>query len=261
MKQIDDYSTKFSSPKFVKRVEALTDEQRNMIEKTGFGNLLLIPNQTMNRKLLLELMDKWSSERQAFILLQGELTITSVDVALIMGLRVKGVPVLLKDDEPFSDLEQEFGATPEKRKISVYSIESRLESLGGVANDDFLRTFLLFTFGIFLFPDSSGNVDSRYVSFLRSPDDICKYAWGSAVLDEILMWLSKRKDLNTQSIGGCLTFLQVNSFYHFVAPLYYNCGFMIEAEKGKNKRKLLLTAPQGGGCRYCIFGFNMRPSG
>ncbi|KAK4776399.1 hypothetical protein SAY86_005087 [Trapa natans] len=225
---IDDYSTKFSSPKFVKRVEALTDEQRKVIEKTGLGNLLLIPNQTMNRKLLLELMDKWSSARQAFIIPQGELTLTPLDVALIMGLRVKGDPVLLKDDEPFSDLEEEFGATPEKRKIPINFLESKLDSLGGVVNHDFLRTFLLFTFGVFLFPESSGNVDSRYLSFLRNPYDACKYAWGSAVLDEILMWLNKRKDSSTQSVGGCLTFLQIWSYEHidFARPgLLDNAAF------------------------------------
>ncbi|PKI37997.1 protein MAIN-LIKE 1-like [Punica granatum] len=211
---IESYSTKFSSPKFVKRVEALTDEQRIAIEKTGFGNLLLIPNQTMNRKLLLELMDRWSFERRAFELAQGELTVTLLDVALIMGLRVNGNPVLLREDEPFSDLERQYGATPDKRKISVDFIESRLESLGEAASDDFIRTFLLFTFGIFLFPDTSGNVDSRYLSFLESLDDVCGYAWGSAVLEEILMWLNKRKDSNTQSVGGCLTFLQIWSYEH-----------------------------------------------
>lgn len=190
----------------------LTDNQRSCIEKLGFGNLLQIPNHTLNKLLLVELMSKWSLEKHAFVLNPGELRVTLMDVALIMGLRVVGTPVVLRDDEPFADLESEYGAALWKRKITVASLESRLDSLVGISNDDFIRTFLLYTFGTFLFPNASKKVDSRYLSFLRNVDGISQFAWGAAVLEDLLMWLDKRREMNVKYVGGCLIFLQVSFF-------------------------------------------------
>lgn len=49
-----------------------------------------------------------------------------MDVALILGLRVICQFIVLKDNEPFSDLEKEYGATVGKREITVASMEKRL---------------------------------------------------------------------------------------------------------------------------------------
>ncbi|KAL5550609.1 hypothetical protein UlMin_000785 [Ulmus minor] len=209
-----DFSTRFSLPSFIKQVRRLKDDQRTIIEQMGFGNLLLVSNQTLNKKLLVELMARWSSEKQAFILHSGEIRITLMDVALILGLRVVGLPVLLKDNEPFSDVEREYGAVLWKRKIKIAFLEERLESLDGKCNDDFIRTFLLYAFGTFLFPNSNGQVDSRYLSFLKNVDSISQFAWGTAVVQDILQWLTRRKDRNVQYVGGCLLFLQIWAYEH-----------------------------------------------
>ncbi|XP_015897421.3 protein MAINTENANCE OF MERISTEMS [Ziziphus jujuba] len=208
------FRTRFSLPSFIKQVKRLTDDQRALIEKMGFGNLLLIPNHTLSKNLLVELMENWSVEKHAFLLHPGEFHISLMDVALILGLRVVGVPVLLRDDEPFSELESEYGAALWKRKIAVAFLESRLDSLVGICNDDFVRTFLLYTFGTFLFPNANGQVDSRYLSFLQNLDGICEFAWGAAVLQDIFNWLDRRKEVNVQYVGGCLIFLQIWSYEH-----------------------------------------------
>lgn len=191
-------------------MDKLTDDQRTAIKKVGFGNLLLIPNQMLSKSLLVELMDRWNSEECGFMLLPGTVKITLMDVALILGIRVIGDPILLREDEAFSELETDYGAALWKRKITVASLESRLDSLGQVVNEDFVRTFILFTFGTILFPNANGKVDSRYLSFLKNLDDIGRFAWGAAVLEDIFMWLNKRKELNVQYVGGCLILLQVS---------------------------------------------------
>lgn len=211
---VGNFSTRFSLPSFVRRVEKLTDDQRNAIKKMGFGHLLEMPIQTLNKNLLVELMERWSCEKHAFILLPGEITITLMDVALILGLRVMGDSVVLKEDEPFSDLEKEYGATISNRKIMVSSIENKLESIGEIANDDFARAFLLFTFGTFLFPNANGKVDSRYLSVLKDLDNVHQLAWGAAVLEDIIKWLSKKREMNVQYVGSCLIFLQIWSYEH-----------------------------------------------
>ncbi|MBA0570338.1 hypothetical protein Golob_004010 [Gossypium lobatum] len=213
-KPTGSFSTRFSLSSFVKRVEKLTDDQRTAIKKVGFGNLLLIPNQMLSKSLLVELMDRWNSEECGFMLLPGIVKITLMDVALILGIRVIGVPILLREDEAFSELETDYGAALWKRKITVASLESRLDLLGQVVNEDFVRTFILFTFGTILFPNANGKVDSRYLSFLKSLDDISRFAWGAAVLEDIFMWLNKRKESNVQYVGGCLILLQVWCYEH-----------------------------------------------
>ncbi|CAN1134173.1 Protein MAIN-LIKE 1 [Linum perenne] len=213
---VGSFSTKFSLPTFVKRVEKLTDEQRNAIKRTGFGNLLLFPSHMLSKNLLSELMDKWDYDKLGFEIGSRIVPITLMDVALILGLPVVGEPVILKEDEEFTDLEVEFGAAVSKRQIGISSIKKRLDSLGETCNDDFVRTFLLFTMGTLLFPNSSDKVDSRYLSLLRNVDDVSHFAWGVAVLDEILTWLKKRKESSIQYIGGCLIFLQIWSYEHII---------------------------------------------
>ena len=209
--QTGNFSTRFSLPSFLKQVTRLTDNQRATIERIGFGNLLLIPNQRLNKNLLDELMRRWDTDKQAFVLPRGEIRLTLLDVALILGLRVVGTPVVLNDNKPFSDLESKYGAVIWKRKINVASLESKLDSFGGSCDDDFIRTFLLYTFGTFLFPNANGTVASRYLSFLTDVDNICQFAWGEAVLEDVCSWLYQRKMMNVQYVGGCLLFLQVSS--------------------------------------------------
>lgn len=204
------FSTRFSLPSFLKQVERLTDDQRTAIDGIGFGHLLRMPNQTLNKNLLDELMRRWSSDKHVFVLPWGEIRVSLMDVALIMGLRVVGAPVFLNDDQPFIDLETEYGAQRWNRKITVASLKSRLDSFGGICNDDFIRTFLLYAFGTFLFPNANAKVDSRFLYFIRNVDDIRDFAWGSAVLEDVFAWLDRRKDMNVQYVGSCLAFLQVS---------------------------------------------------
>lgn len=208
-------STRFSLKSYVKRVQLLTDDQRLAITKMGFGSVLLFTNHLLSKNLLAELMERWDCEKQAFIFHLGEISMTLLDVALILGLRVVGRPVLLKDDEPFSDLEEEYGATTSNRKVTVASLESKLDSLGDSAGDDFIRAFLLYTFGTLLFQSSNGKVDSRYLSLLRKLDEVRQFAWGAAVIEDLSKWLDKRKENNVQYVGGCLMFLQTWSYEHF----------------------------------------------
>ncbi|GAB2300760.1 hypothetical protein Dimus_038633 [Dionaea muscipula] len=212
---VGNFSTKFSLPSFVRRVDKLTPDQRAAIQRTGFGNLLRIHNQFLNKNLLVELMDRWDPGKKAFVLPPGEITITTMDVAVILGLRgVGGDPVNLDGVERFSELEEEYGAAARNRKISLSDVEERLQSLGELANEDFVRAFLLFTFGTFLFPNSNGKVDSRYLCFLKDLQKASHFAWGAAVVEDIFYWLSRRKEEHVQYVGGCLILLQVWSYEH-----------------------------------------------
>ncbi|XP_031102618.1 uncharacterized protein LOC116006405 [Ipomoea triloba] len=211
---VGNFSTRFSLPSFVKRVKKMTEAQREAVRRAGFGNLLLIPNQMLCKNLLVELMERWNCDKSAFVLPHGEITISLMDVVLILGLRVTGNPVSIGDNTPFLNLERGYGAVLWNRKITVASVEERLESLGETDDDDFLRLFLLYMFGTLLFPTTNGKIDSRYVYLLRDVDNVDQFAWGAAVLEDLFYWLSKRKRDNVQYVGGCLILLQIWCYEH-----------------------------------------------
>ncbi|CAI9758846.1 unnamed protein product [Fraxinus pennsylvanica] len=208
------FSTRFSLPSFVKHVNKLAQCQKEALNRIGFGYLLLIPNQLLCKNMLVELMDKWNPKKCAFTLPPGEITITLLDAALILGLPVTGNPVILREDVPFSDLEREYGAVLWNRKITVAALEERLKSYGEADDEDFTRTFLLFTFGTLLFPNSNGKVDSRFLSLLQDLSKVSQFAWGAAVLEDLFNWLCKRKEKNVQYVGGCLILLQIWLYEH-----------------------------------------------
>lgn len=164
-------------------------------------------------------MERWDIKKRAFVLRPGEITTSLLDVALILGLRVTGNPVLLREDTPFLDLEREYSVSLWNRKITVASLEQRLDSLAETTNEDFVRSFLLYMFGTFLFPNTNGKIDSRYVYLLRDMDKVNSFAWGAAVLADVFHWLYKRKKEKVQYVGGCLIFLQVSLT---IASFYFN---------------------------------------
>lgn len=211
------FTTKFSLPSFLKQVNKLTESQRNSIKRVGFGNLLHIPNHVLRRLQLNELMERWNSERKTFVFPPGEITITLLDVVLILGLRVVGEPVVLVEkDAPLTSLEKEFGASVVNRTIGIESLKQRLESLGERDDESFVRTFLLYCFGALLFPTANGKVDSRYLSLFQDLDNVSCFAWGAAVLEDLHDCLSQRKSKKTSFIGGCLILLQIWCYEHIV---------------------------------------------
>ncbi|KAL8254932.1 hypothetical protein R6Q59_033153 [Mikania micrantha] len=210
------FSTKFSLPSFLKQVKKLTDSQKNSIERAGFGNLLRIPDHVLRRSQLIQLMDKWSCEKQAFIFPPGELKITLLDVSLILGLRVIGQPVVLKEGAPLTSLERELGASVLNRMINVELLKERLESIGEKDDESFIWVFLLYCFGTLLFPSANGKVDSRYLNLLQDVDCVSSFAWGAAVLEDLHNCLSQRISKKTSNIGGCLILLQIWCYEHII---------------------------------------------
>ncbi|KAD5317829.1 hypothetical protein E3N88_17775 [Mikania micrantha] len=210
------FSTKFSLPSFLKQVKKLTDSQKNSIERAGFGNLLRIPDHVLRRSQLIQLMDKWSCEKQAFIFPPGELKITLLDVSLILGLRVIGQPVVLKEGAPLTSLERELGASVLNRMINVELLKERLESIGEKDDESFIWVFLLYCFGTLLFPSANGKVDSRYLYLLQDADCVSSFAWGAAVLEDLHNCLSQRISKKTSNIGGCLILLQIWCYEHII---------------------------------------------
>ncbi|XP_076941761.1 uncharacterized protein LOC143611455 [Bidens hawaiensis] len=161
-------------------------------------------------------MEKWNSENQTFTFPAGDLKITLLDVSLILGLRVTGLPVVLNDGAPLTSLEKEFGASVSNRTLGMELLKERLESVGERDDESFVRVFLLYCFGTLLFPSVNGKVDSRYLCLLEDVDSVRSFAWGAAVLEDLHNCLTQRKSKKTNNIGGCLILLQIWCYEHIL---------------------------------------------
>ncbi|KAJ4842646.1 hypothetical protein Tsubulata_049802, partial [Turnera subulata] len=207
-------NTVFSLHSFCNRVNKLTPDQKAAIEKTGFGNLLALPPHDISKLLMSELMDHWNPEDNCFVLPQGKISITLQDVVLILGIPVTGNPVVLNQDEPFSDIERDYKAQQGRRKVTVEFLEHKLDQLGDSVDEEFIRTFLLYVFGAFLFVNTNKTVDSRYLLLLKDLDSVCHFNWGQAMLECLHFWLDSWKTRKVSYVGGCLVFLLIWCYEH-----------------------------------------------
>ncbi|KAJ4827014.1 hypothetical protein Tsubulata_025854 [Turnera subulata] len=207
-------NTVFSLHSFCNRVNKLTPDQKAVIEKTGFGNLLDLPPHDISKLLMSELMDHWNPEDNCFVLPPGKLSITLQDVVLILGIPVTGNPVVLNQDEPFSDIERHYKAQQGRRKVTVEFLEHKLDQLGDSVDEEFIRTFLLYIFGAFLFVNTNKTVDSRYLHLLKDLDSVCHFNWGQAMLECLHFWLDSWKSRKVSYVGGCLVFLLIWCYEH-----------------------------------------------
>ena len=75
--------------------------------QSGFYGLYRIGHVTLNWALITSMVEKWHLETHTFRLLIGEMTVTLQDVAIILGLRIRGPPVTNTRDFDVSSLCQE----------------------------------------------------------------------------------------------------------------------------------------------------------
>ena len=62
----------------------------NLIQRTGFGHALYIPDMDVNHFLISSLLERWRSETHTFHFPHGETTVTLEDVVVLLGLPIDG---------------------------------------------------------------------------------------------------------------------------------------------------------------------------
>ncbi|XP_021304829.1 serine/threonine-protein phosphatase 7 long form homolog [Sorghum bicolor] len=171
------------------------------------------------------LVDRWRPETHSFHLPCGEMTVTLQDTQKILGLSVRGRPVIgrCRPDGWRARVEAFLGRplppeAPTQRTTGV-PIAWLRQSFGNCpAHADqetvayYCRAWILHLFGCVLFPDAIGDTASwMYLPCLTDWDTTGTYSWASGVLAYLYRSLCEacRRTASSSSVGGCVYLLQL----------------------------------------------------
>jgi hypothetical protein len=193
------------------------------LREAGFYEVALINNIPPHATLVSALVERWRPETHTFHLPVGECTITLEDVAVLLGLKVDGEPVIGRTSYTTDQWKDVIYALLGKRPTTTDITGNRLRM--GWLNENFndinageghqwflqyTRAYILRLIGGLLLCDLSGNkVSLRYLLLLQDLSESGKLSWGSAVLGYLYRQLCLATDHDKKDIGGCTTLLQL----------------------------------------------------
>jgi hypothetical protein len=181
-----------------------------------------------NPAALTAMIDRWRPETHTFHLPCGEMMVTLEDVQMILGVRIRGIPVTGDtESEGWENRVSQFLGRPlpelepgKKRRTSGVSLRWLREQFHQCPADAddatityYCRAYVLHMFGTVLFPDGTGDTASwMYIPCLLNWDDAGNRSWGSAILAFLYRQLCeacRRAGGQYSTMSGCITLLQV----------------------------------------------------
>jgi len=205
-------------------LDALTPENREVIENSGLGSLLLFQKCYVPNKFV-----KWVAElvnyRSADIVVDGKvISLTKESVHLVLGL-------------PMGD--KHFPSDPSGGKAIVLSMfeKQSLPSVKFFANkilkhqtqsdEDLIICFILVAMNSFLCPNTSSVRSYRYFGIFEDINNLNQYDWCGYILDWLLDCVksfNRGKSISSGfggSLGGCLYYLTVSISFFLTINLLY----------------------------------------
>ena len=138
---------------------------------------------------------------------------TTLDVCVLLGLRIGGCVVDLQRESQDSPIRKLFPSTHVYVKMIFDEIQKRRND---VNVDDFCKLYVLLGLSEFLLPTVSGSVFSGLFSIVDDLGELCNYNWGTTVFQFLVQSLyqtltSLQADVRGGHtyIGGCAYVLQV----------------------------------------------------
>jgi len=200
----------------------LTNEQKICLSKTPFAWMMKLEcNLKMTRDLLKELCGRWDETRGGFLVNSEFVSLSLLDVCLGLGLRIRGTRVDMTNQPLHSPTRSLFGPNAVSMKM-LYEKLIKGENLGSI--EDFCRLYILLGMSEFLFPNTKGTVCPGLFSIVDNLDDLCKYNWGSAVLEYLVKSICRVSNsirsgsCSSSWLGGCAYLLQIWALGHLLYP-------------------------------------------
>ncbi|KAH1193502.1 Serine/threonine-protein phosphatase 7 long form [Glycine max] len=164
----------------------------SLLTHTGFADVAKLCHFKIDHHLATALVEQWRPETHIFHLPVGECTITLEDVALQLGIKVDGRPIIGATCYDWEEMcEQYLGVVPPKGEAIL---------IGGV-----------------LMPYKMGNqVHLMYLTVLVDLDRVRWYSWGSTCLATMYREMCSATDPDAKTMGSCASLLQSGVWYRML---------------------------------------------
>ncbi|CAH9139574.1 unnamed protein product, partial [Cuscuta epithymum] len=193
-----------------------------MLAYAGFLGVEHIARMKVDHSLICALVERWRPETHTFHLPFGEVGISLQDVAMILGLPIRGMPLsgpTIKGKAQWIDLcTQSCGFTPLETDMRTSDITLSVVTRHPIVTDstdeevtEHTRTLIWQLLGGFLFPDTSGTrIRLYFLEVLQGDLALARrWSWGSAVLGYLYHNLCNGAKWETKQVGGCMHLLQI----------------------------------------------------
>lgn len=199
----------------------LPERAKQLVDDTGFKGFIQLLGKTSNDRMqLTALAERWWDTTNTFHLPFAEATLTPLDFAAITGIRVGGNPI------PFDTrlyrkpdaLIYFLGRVPEmkgKGLVRYQWLYKNFKDHQCTTEEDFkhvARAFLLYLFGVALFPNKDGTVNLHYLPAMRDLATVKDYDWGGAALATLYGHMGAISRAITRSTGGYWRVWEVKPF-------------------------------------------------
>uniref|UniRef100_A0A2N9FUE3 Aminotransferase-like plant mobile domain-containing protein n=1 Tax=Fagus sylvatica TaxID=28930 RepID=A0A2N9FUE3_FAGSY len=200
----------------------LAEECKSQLQTTPFGWLLnLHCNIEASGRILEVMATRWNADARAFQVGDRLIPFTLYDIALILGLPVRGEPIDLNQSHSGGSMVEKLldrhlkTTSPDRNKLVTLLTKTSIQVPNRV------RLYIALVFSYFLFPTTSKKVNPSLLPLLDDRANLGTYAWGKAVYDFLVSGLSRaassmqaKKGRGNLHIQGCTALLQIWACEH-----------------------------------------------
>uniref|UniRef100_K3ZLS7 Aminotransferase-like plant mobile domain-containing protein n=1 Tax=Setaria italica TaxID=4555 RepID=K3ZLS7_SETIT len=198
---------KCSQKLLVEIISMFNQEQKDAVEKAGFGSLLKLKDIEIRRELCKEIADSFDLDKEEFNIQEKKVKISIKDVDHILGLPSQGDEI---KEPPKKHVPGLFDKYTWNDSTKIHSSELReYLSKNKTYGDDFIRIFVLYTIGFYLCPTLQPYVKSDYLGLVEEIDNIKNLNWSSLVLNFLIRSIREYKEVKAANLKGNLVLLQV----------------------------------------------------
>ena len=194
-----------------KKIEALSDSQKEGVKEMGLGGLLSLKIHSLKRGLCEWILTKFDPDTRTLNVYNESYIFTALDVEWILGLHYGGSELQTNGSpELIEDLQNSiFNGNNE---LFLHDIGSRLEELKE-DSDKFRRLFVLFAVGRFLCPTMKATVNASLLHMLLDVSSLGGGNWAKFVFDSIITGVKHYKAKQQVYVSGCIFVLMVTYLY------------------------------------------------
>uniref|UniRef100_A0A2N9IP95 Ubiquitin-like protease family profile domain-containing protein n=1 Tax=Fagus sylvatica TaxID=28930 RepID=A0A2N9IP95_FAGSY len=172
--------------------KSLAEECKSQLQTTPFGWLLnLHCNIEASGRILEVMATRWNADARAFQVGDRLIPFTLYDIALILGLPVRGEPIDWNQSHSGGSVVEKLldrhlkTTSPDRTKLVTLLTKTSIQVPNRV------RLYIALVFSYFLFPTTSKKVNPSLLPLLDDRANLGTYAWGKAVYDFLVSGLSR----------------------------------------------------------------------